>query len=104
VDKHGKTIDFLVTAKRNMTAATRFFDKAIRVNGDLDKVAMDKSDANKAAIDEINADRAVPMLVRRGEYLNDIVGQDHLAIKRGTRPMLNFKSFRAAGSMLAASS
>jgi putative transposase len=101
VDKYGKTIDFLVMAKRNMTAATRFFDKAMGVNGDLDKVAMDKSGANKAAIDAINAGRAVPMLVRQVKYLNDIVEQDHLAIKRGTRPMLNFKSFRAAGSMLA---
>ena len=35
------------------------------------------------------------------KYLNNIVGQDHRAIKRVTRPMLNFKSFRAAKSALA---
>src|SRR5476649_2341352 len=35
------------------------------------------------------------------KYLNNIVEQDHRAIKRVTRPMLNFKSFRAAGSVLA---
>ena len=70
-------------------------------NGDPDKVAMDKSGANKAAIDAINAGRDVPILVRQVKYLNNIVEQDHRAIKRVTRPMLNFKSFRSAGSVLA---
>ena len=54
VDKQGKTVDFLLTAKRDMAAAKRFFDKAMGANGDPDKVAMDKSGANKAAIDAIN--------------------------------------------------
>ena len=35
------------------------------------------------------------------KYLHNIVEQDPRAIKRVTRPMLNFKSFRSAGSMLA---
>ena len=43
VDKEGKTVDFLLTAKRDMVAAKRFFDKSMGVNGDPDKVAMDKS-------------------------------------------------------------
>jgi transposase-like protein len=101
VDKQGKTIDFLLTAKRDMAAAKRFFDKAMGANGDPDKVAMDKSGANKAAIDVINAGRDVTILVRQVKYLNNIVEQDHRAIKRVTRPMLNFKSFRSAGSVLA---
>jgi putative transposase len=61
---------------------------------------MGKSGANKAAIDAINAGRAVPILVRQVKYLNNIVEQDHHAIKRIIRPMLNCKSFRAAGSVL----
>ena len=101
VDKHGKTVDFLLTAKRDMAAAKRFFDKAMGANGDPDKVATDKSGANKAAMDAINAGRDVPILVRQVKYLNNIVEQDHRAIKRVTKPMLNFKSFRAAGSVLA---
>ena len=48
VDKEGKTVDFLLTAKRDMTGAKRFFDKAMRGNGAPEKVAMDKSGANKA--------------------------------------------------------
>ena len=35
------------------------------------------------------------------KYLNNIVEQDHRAIKRITRPMLNFKSFPAARCVLA---
>jgi len=101
VDKQGKTVDFLLTAKRDMAGAKRFFDKAIRDNGIPEKVAMDKSGANKAAIDVINAGRDVSIVVRQIKYLNNIVEQDHRAIKRVTRPMLNFKSFRSAGSVLA---
>src|SRR5471030_1052864 len=101
VDKQGKTIDVLLTAKRDMAAAKRFFDKAMRENGVPDKVAMDKSGANKAAIDALNAGRDVPIMVRQVKYLNNIVEQDHRAIKRVTRPMLNFKSFRGAGCVLA---
>jgi putative transposase len=101
VDKQGKTVDFLLTAKRDMAAAKRFFDKAMRANGDPDKVVMDKSGANKAAIDAINAGRNVPILVRQIKYLNNIVEQDHRAIKRVTKLMLNFKSFLSASSVLA---
>ena len=57
IDKEGKTVDFLLTAKHDKAAANRFFEKAMRHNGDPEKVTMDKSGANKAAIDEINHDR-----------------------------------------------
>jgi putative transposase len=35
------------------------------------------------------------------KYLNNIVEQDHRAVKRITRPMLGFKSFEAAQDTLA---
>ena len=56
--------------------AKRFFDKAMRTNGDPEKVAMDRSGANKAAIDAINVGRGVPIVVRQVKYLNNIVEQD----------------------------
>jgi putative transposase len=73
VDRDGKTIDFLLTAKRDKAAAKRFFDKAMQANGVPEKVTMDKSGANKAAIDEINASRDIPMVVRQVKYLNNTI-------------------------------
>ena len=70
-------------------------------NGTPEKVTMDKSGANKAAIDGINADMEIPMVVRQIKYLNNIVEQDHRAVKRITNPMLGFKSFQSAKSILA---
>ena len=101
VDKEGKTVDFLLTARRDKSAAMRFFEKAMKANGVPEKVTMDKSGANKAAMDEINARGETPVIVRQVKYLNNIVEQDHRAIKRVTKPMLNFKSFRAAKCVLA---
>lgn len=101
VDKEGKTLDFLLRAKRDKAAATRFFKKAMRQNGDPAKVTMDKSGSNKAAMDEINRGRDVPIEVRQIKYLNNIVEQDHRAVKRITKPMMGFKSFRAASNVLA---
>ncbi len=101
VDKEGKTVDFLLTAKRDKAAAVRFFDKAMKASGVPEKVTLDKSSANKAAMDEINARGEMPIIVRQIKYLNNIVEQDHRAIKRVTKPMLNFKSFRAAKNVLA---
>ena len=101
VDKQGKTVDFLLTAKRDKAAAMRFFDKAMQTNGVPAKVTMDKSGANKAAIDEIKASSGIPIIVRQVKYLNNIVEQDHRAVKRVTKPMLNFKSFQSAKCVLA---
>ena len=72
----------------------RFFDKAMKANGVPEKVTMDKCSANKAATDEINGRGETPIIVRQVKYLNNIVEQDHRAVKQVTKPMLNFKSFR----------
>ncbi len=101
VDKQGQTVDFLLAAKRDAAAARRFFEKAIRHDTVPDKVTMDKSGANQAALEQLNKERQVPIEIRQVKYLNNIVEQDHRAIKRITLPMLGFKSFRAARAILA---
>ena len=63
-----------------------------------DTVTMDKSDVNKAALDQLNSERAIPIKVRQVKYLNNIVEQDHRAVKRVTWPMLGFKGFVALAS------
>ena len=79
----------------------RFFEKSIQANDVPEKVTMDKSGANKSAIDQIIKDRNISVLIRQVKYLNNVVEQDHRAVKRVTKPMLNFKSFRAAKCVLA---
>ena len=94
-------MDFLLTAKRDASAARRFFVKAMQHNEVPVTVTMDKSGANKAALDQLNTQREIPIKIRQVKYLNNIVEQDPRAVKRVTRPMLGFKSFRSARSVLA---
>ena len=51
-----------------------------------EKVTLDKSGANKAAIDEINRGLGDAIVIRQIRYLNNIVEQDHRAVKRVTKP------------------
>src|SRR5450756_203783 len=90
VDKTGNTVDFLLRAHRDKAAARRFFEHAIEWNGAAEKVTIDKSGSNVAAIDAIIAGRRRRIVVRQVKYLNNIVEQDHRAIKRRIRPMLGF--------------
>jgi putative transposase len=101
VDRDGDTIDFLLTAKRDLAAARRFLERAINLHDLPEKITIDKSGANTAAIDSVIADAGVDILRRQAKYLNNIVEQDHRAVKRITRPMLGFKSFRCAARIIA---
>src|SRR5215813_13501925 len=100
VDKHGKTIDFLLTAQRDEHAAKRFLTKAIRRHGVPEKIIIDGSAANEAAIKSYNETHGTAIVIRKTKYLNNIVEQDHRGIKRVTRPMLGFKAFDAAQATL----
>jgi putative transposase len=101
VDKYGETIDFLLTEHRDNAAALRFLKKAIRRNGVPETITIDGSDANEAAIKSYNAAHGTSIVIRQVKYLNNVVEQDHRAVKRVTRPMLGFKSFDAAQGTLA---
>ena len=56
VDKHGQTIDFLLTEQRDEAAARRFLKKAIGRHGVPEKITIDGSAANEAAIKSYNAE------------------------------------------------
>ena len=100
VDKAGNTVDFLLRAHRDKAAARKFFEQAIDRNGAPEKVTIDKSGSNVAALEAIHTGRRKPIFVRQVKYLNNIVEQDHRAIKRRARPMLGFKDFRCARILL----
>ena len=73
VDKEGNTINYLLTAKRDM----------------------------KAALNNINKETEEQIEIRQCKYLNNIIEQDQQNIKRITRPMLGFKNFHSAQKTLA---
>jgi putative transposase len=53
------------------------------------------SGANAAAIESYNKDQGADIEIRQVKDLNNIVEQDHRAVKRLVRPILGFKSFRS---------
>ena len=66
-----------------------------------EKITIDKSGANTAAIQSVKDDSGVNIELRQSKYMNNIVEQDHRAIKRIVRPMLGFKTFRCARVLIA---
>ena len=100
VDRAGQTIDFLLRAHRDLAAARSFLERAIDLHGVPEKITIDKSGANTAAIVGLRADSGVDIEMHQSKYLNNLIEQDHLAIKRVVRPMLGFKSFRCARAIL----
>ena len=104
VDSNGDTVDFMFSAKRDKKAAKRFFKKVIRSNHNQKPrvITVDKNAAYPPAIDELKEENKIPneTEVRQIKYLNNIVEQDHRAIKRITKPMMGFQSFKTANRTL----
>jgi transposase-like protein len=104
VDSNGDTIDFMLSAKRNLKAAKKFFKKALSSNHNQipREITVDKNPAYPPAIDKLKNDKILPKKVgiRQIKYLNNIIEQDHRSIKRIVNPMLGFQSFRSADKIL----
>ena len=64
-------------------------------------IKIDKSGANTATVRGLVAGSGMAIELRQSEYLNNLVEQDHRAIKRRTRPMMGFKSFWSATRIIA---
>jgi putative transposase len=98
VDSCGNTIEFLLRKYRDGIAAKAFFRKAFKNNGIPDKVAIEKSGSNNCALNSFNKElvEGHKIEIRQNKYLNNIIEQDHRFIKKRTKPMLGFKSFRSA--------
>ena len=119
IDKHGKTLEFMLSKRRDTAAARLFFRRAIKANGIPSRIVIDKSGANLAGLQRINVGLKFsrehqPIEVLRVKYLNNIVehpsrrmqaftcrSRDHRFIKKITRPMLGFKAFHSAAATLA---
>ena len=101
VDSTGATIDFLLSAKRDVAAAEHFLAKALGgENHPAPRVInTDKHAAYPPAIAELKADGVLDenSKHRPVQYLNNILEQDHRAIKRRVRASQHFRSFWELG-------
>jgi transposase-like protein len=100
VDKHGKSIASLLRPDRGMHAAQEFFRTAVAANRFRwpTTVNLDGNAASHRALRLLGDEdpKWKPVVVRCCRYLNNIVEQDHRAIKRRCASMLGLKSSRTA--------
>ena len=100
VDSQGKTLDFMLNAKRDGKAAARFFRKVLEAQHTKVPrvITVDKNDAYPAAMAALQEDETIAKEteLRQSKYLNNMIEQDHRNIKRIVKPMMGFKSFNSA--------
>jgi transposase, IS6 family len=105
VDSSGATLDFLLSAKQDAEAAKRFLSKALgQQNHPTPRVIhTDGHGAYPPAIPQLKTDGVLDKECRHrvGRYLNNLVEQDHRAIKRRVRASQHFRSFWGAWRTLA---
>ncbi len=102
VDKQGQTVDFLLSEKRDIAAAKRFFSKAIGNNEAPAKITLAGYKASHQAVAELKAEGLLSagVEVRTSKYMNNLIEQDHRRVKQRYYPMLGFKSFSNAAVTL----
>jgi transposase-like protein len=104
VDKSGKSIGSVLCGERSVDAAVDFFREAMEAPGATwpRTINLDGNVASRLAVRVLARQdrRWCSVKVRTCRYLNNIVEQDHRAVKRRCRGMLGFKSFRTAAITL----
>jgi IS6 family transposase len=92
VDQHGQIIDVFVSARRDIRAARRFFETALRAHGDPVEVVTDRAPALRAVIEGL-----IPAAFHNTEqYANNRIEADHGRLKARLRPMRGLKRDRTA--------
>ena len=99
VDRNGKSVHSFLSEDRTIGSAQEFFRQAVGVAGSWpEKVNLDGNVASRRGLQLLgNEDsRWQSVTIRARRYLNNIIEQDHRAIKRKCASMLSLKSFRTA--------
>ena len=96
VDSAGDTIDFMLSPKRDLTAAKLFLRLALSGSGGVRPrvVNVDGHPAYGRAIAELkdSRDLSARCVCRPSPYLNNIIEQDHRFIKKRITASLGFRS------------
>jgi transposase-like protein len=105
VDRRGKSVASLLCTDRSMESAQAFFRSAVSQEGVSwpAKINVDGNSATHRGLRflAVEDQRWQNVEVRARRYLNNVVEQDHRAIKQRCAPMLGLKSFRSAAITLA---
>jgi transposase-like protein len=100
VDKEGNTIEFMLSAKRDVSAAKRFFKKLMRADHRRlpFSISVDKNAAYPDAFTSSRDEKVIPhdCKIRRVKYLNNVIEQDHRFVKKKVRASQCFKRFHTA--------
>lgn len=100
VDKSGQTIEFMLSAKRDVSAAKRFFKQMMRADHRRlpFSISVDQNAAYPDAFTTSQDEQVVPKdcTLRRVKYLHNVIEQDHRFIKRRVRAAQCFKRFHTA--------
>ncbi|HEY9284953.1 MAG TPA: IS6 family transposase [Pyrinomonadaceae bacterium] len=100
VDSKGQTIEFMLSARRDVSAAKRFFKKLMRADHRRlpFTIGTDKHASYPEAFAASVKEKVLPFdcKLRRVKYLNNVIEQDHRAIRRRWRTMHCFRSFHTA--------
>jgi IS6 family transposase len=92
IDQHGQVIDVLLSARRDLAAARRFFTRALRAGTIPAEVTTDRAPAYPRVLDEL-----IPSALHTVErYANNPVETDHGRLKARLRPMRGLKRHRSA--------
>src|SRR6202023_3424972 len=105
IDSTGATIDFLLSALRDAAAAKRLFRQALSDSSHPQPrvINTDQARLYGAAIAAVKSEGTLHRRCRHRpvQYLNNILEQDHRAIKRRVKATQSFREFRAAGRTIA---
>lgn len=71
VDKLGRTVDFLLAARRDLAKACRFSERVITLLGVPQKFTIGRSAANTAIVRGVIADSGLAIELRQSENLNN---------------------------------
>jgi transposase-like protein len=100
IDSWGATIDFLLSVLRDAEAAKRLFRKALSdpLHPQPRVINTDQAPIYGAAIADIKKEGTIRRRCRHRpvQYLNNILEQDHRAIKRRVNAKQGFREFQAA--------